>query len=277
MHDPWRLAMSTISRRGAVVVDVDGTLVSTGGKVPPDAVEAISALASARALVILATGRPYPMALRVAQELAVRPDVVASNGNYVKPVGAPGRIAKPFTWQLVDAALVAASKNAAHALCFSSDGRNYAVTSDEAFRDVLRQYGEPTAVQVTRTELRRRSPTFTHIHLIRPSGWQQKIIVDGATTATSEPAYMTLTPEGVTKATGVASVLSSYPVESWVAIFVVGDGENDLPLFELPDAVGIALGSGSLKLREKARVVAPGLDEGGFAWAVHNIILPALG
>lgn len=268
--------MSITSRRGAVVIDVDGTLVPANGQVPADAVEAISALASAKAVVILATGRPYPMALRVAQDLLVQTDIVASNGNYIKPVDGPGSVAKPFTWQLVDAALVAASKNAAHALCFSSDGRNYAVTSDEAVRDVLRRYGELAAMQVTLTELRRRARTFAHIHLIRPSGWQQKLIVDGTTTATSEPAYMTLTPEGVTKATGVTAILNSYPVESRGAIFIVGDGENDLPLFELPDAVGIALGSGSLKLREKASVVAPGIDEGGFAWAVHNIILPTL-
>jgi 5-amino-6-(5-phospho-D-ribitylamino)uracil phosphatase len=260
--------------RGLVVADVDGTLVSRGASVSPAAQRAILAIVETGALVILATGRPFPAAAAIAHQISTSVNIVASNGNYIWSGDSPGTIVERFSILQVAASIRVAEANAAHATCFAEDGMNYAATCDEALEAVLRRYGEPRVVVVEKDELSRRAPEFVHIHLIRPEGWVGTPIVDGLTVAASEPAYMTLTPAGVTKATGVMALLSK---ERPVApVFVVGDGENDLPLFDLPGATRIAVASGARQLRDRADFVVPSVEDDGFSWAVANVIMPVL-
>jgi HAD superfamily hydrolase (TIGR01484 family) len=261
--------------RAVVVADVDGTLVDRGRPIRTDTVAAVGSLDRHGALLILASGRPFSTMATVMADLSVTVDVVASNGNYLRSREGSGEVVRAFTVSVLDRAVAVAASNRAHAICFSTDGYYYTTSTDQALQDVLRTYGEPTLVCVPPHVLRQHVGEYAHIHLIRPDGWHGRVEVRGATTATSEPPYMTLTPDGVTKASGVLSILERH-TQVLGPIFVVGDGENDLPLFTIPGAFTVALMSGHPRLRERADVVAPTIGDGGFAWTVTEVILPTL-
>ena len=53
---------------------------------------------------------------------------------------------------------------------------------------------------------------------------------------------------------------------------VVGDGNNDLPLFELA-GWKVAMGNGADVLKEAADWIAPSVDEDGLAVAIERFIL----
>ena len=267
--------MNFSQEQAVVIVDVDGTLVPRGEQVPTAAAAAVASLSQHGVLLILATGRPFPAVQRLLDGLSLRADVAASNGNYVHAIDGWNQVVQPFTEAVVSAAVQVAGLNRAHAICFSTDGHYYATDSDASLEKVLRTYDEPDVVCVPAEALRRRAREYAHIHLIRAEGWQEAVTVSGATTATSEPPYITLTPSGVNKATGVQVLLKRRDCAP-KALFVVGDGENDLPLFSLPNAVSVALASGHQRLRERAHIVAPGVSDGGFAWAVSEVILPTI-
>jgi haloacid dehalogenase-like hydrolase len=88
------------------------------------------------------------------------------------------------------------------------------------------------------------------------------------------PEFVTLTPLGIDKAVGVQSVAGDV-LRSSEHIVAIGDGENDLSLFGLA-TVKVSIGGGSPRLVELADVVAPTVHEDGFAWSVHNVVLPLM-
>lgn len=55
-------------------------------------------------------------------------------------------------------------------------------------------------------------------------------------------------------------------------LMVVGDGGNDLPLFEKA-AFKVAMGNANEKLKDAADVIAPSVNEDGLAWAIDKYIL----
>jgi hypothetical protein len=61
-------------------IDVDGTLLDSRGRLPPANREAIHAAAAAGVHVALVTGRSYPFARPVADDLAVEVSLIVSNG-----------------------------------------------------------------------------------------------------------------------------------------------------------------------------------------------------
>jgi Cof subfamily protein (haloacid dehalogenase superfamily) len=74
----------------------------------------------------------------------------------------------------------------------------------------------------------------------------------------------------LTKATGMDVIAKHFnlPLSESIA---VGDGWNDLPMFEKA-GVSVAMGNGPAEVKEKADVVAPALDEDGLAWALKTLV-----
>ena len=80
-----------------------------------------------------------------------------------------------------------------------------------------------------------------------------------------------ITHELATKKHALQALLSRLNVDH-KKVMVVGDGGNDLPLFELA-GLKIAMGNGSEELKAKADWIAPSVDEDGLAVAIEKYIL----
>lgn len=80
-----------------------------------------------------------------------------------------------------------------------------------------------------------------------------------------------ITHELATKKHALGSMLARLNVDHH-NVMVVGDGGNDLPLFELA-GVKVAMGNGAEALKKKADWIAPSVDEDGLAVAIEKYIL----
>jgi hydroxymethylpyrimidine pyrophosphatase-like HAD family hydrolase len=80
-----------------------------------------------------------------------------------------------------------------------------------------------------------------------------------------------ITHELATKKHALQSLLARLNVDH-KNVMVVGDGGNDLPLFELA-GFKVAMGNGSEALKAKADWIAPTVDEDGLAVAIEKYIL----
>jgi hydroxymethylpyrimidine pyrophosphatase-like HAD family hydrolase len=102
-----------------------------------------------------------------------------------------------------------------------------------------------------------------------------KVVVSDMVAQASEPEYVTLTPRGVDKGSGTAKLLADYIIPPG-HLFVLGDGENDLPLFALCGVTRFAVGAQNAVLAAQADHIVPGIDQDGFWWAVKYVIIPVL-
>ena len=80
-----------------------------------------------------------------------------------------------------------------------------------------------------------------------------------------------ITHELATKKHALQSLLARLNVDH-NNVMVVGDGGNDIPLFELA-GLKVAMGNGADALKNKADWVAPSVDEDGLAVAIEKYIL----
>ena len=80
-----------------------------------------------------------------------------------------------------------------------------------------------------------------------------------------------ITHELATKKHALQSLVARLNVDH-KNVMVVGDGGNDLPLFELA-GLKVAMGNGSEELKAKADWIAPTVDEDGLAVAIEKYIL----
>lgn len=80
-----------------------------------------------------------------------------------------------------------------------------------------------------------------------------------------------ITHELATKKHALQALLARLHVDHH-NVMVVGDGGNDLPLFELA-GVKVAMGNGADELKQRADWIAPGVDDDGLARAIEKYIL----
>ncbi len=89
----------------------------------------------------------------------------------------------------------------------------------------------------------------------------------------SQPHYLDVTARGADKGRGLAELLAIAGV-SPSATAVIGDGPNDIPMFQRA-GLSIAMGNGSEPVRRAATVTTASNAQDGFALAVDRYILPA--
>jgi Cof subfamily protein (haloacid dehalogenase superfamily) len=272
-HHPRQGVVTAKAARTLVVSDVDGTLLSRNAHLSEATIAATWRLVSHGIALVLASGRAYVSLEALGQEIAEPAGYIASNGNYVQVGTNPGQIVRRFGQDVVHEIFVVAQRHHAHAVCYMSDGMNYVATPDDELRSILGRYREPPVKASSVVEITQRVSDLIHIHLVKASGWGRDVLIAHATTARSVAEYLTITPFGVNKAEAV-ELLWNRPELCAAHTYVLGDGENDLPLFELPGVCSIGIGSGYPTLLSLADVVAPSVDDEGFAWAVDNVIIP---
>ena len=89
----------------------------------------------------------------------------------------------------------------------------------------------------------------------------------------SQPHYLDVTARGADKGRGL-SALSAIAGVSPAATAVIGDGPNDIPMFQRA-GLSIAMGNGSELVRRAATFTTAANTDDGFALAVDRYILPA--
>jgi len=96
-------------------------------------------------------------------------------------------------------------------------------------------------------------------------------LAEGATVVRSQAYYLDITDRSANKGTGVLA-LSKLMAIPMAEIAVIGDGDNDVAMFEQA-GLSIAIGNGKPAAKAAADFLTDGNDEDGFAKAIDRFIL----
>ncbi len=259
-----------------VVFDLDGTLIDPHKKAPvrPRVKEAIAKAMQAGVQVTLATGRTLPFARPVAQELGISNYLITSQGAVVAHAQD-----SEVLWRKT---LPESSREAVLDWCRAQD-RIIALYEDH-----------PQGLRIWQNLEGHEIETYDHLfgpqrqldpHFKEADGPLLKFIVMNEPPLNSRersqfepevlitrthPRLLEGTAAGVDKGQGLKVLLSQLDIAP-ERVLVVGDNDNDLPMFEVA-GISVAMGDSPEAVKVAASWVAPTLEEDGAAVALERYL-----
>ncbi|MES2290374.1 MAG: Cof-type HAD-IIB family hydrolase [Pseudomonadota bacterium] len=262
-----------------LVSDIDGTLVRTDKSLSDTVVTAIRRVAQLGVPVSLISARPpsgmYWIAEKIGLECALgafngatifRPDGTIISASYLSPeqvISALARLERPGI-----------------APWLFADGQWYATTreGDHVPHEIKAAGLEPT-ICTDFSRLHDRVDKIVgvsddHDLLVKIETEIQRDMAGSATVARSQPYYLDVTAQGGNKGDGLKALAAQFgtPLD---AVAVLGDQNNDLPMFALA-GLSIAMGQAPRNVREAAGHVARTNDDDGVADAIKRFVLPRI-
>jgi Cof subfamily protein (haloacid dehalogenase superfamily) len=259
-----------------VTSDVDGTLVTPDKRLTEASVRAVRLLRARGIAFTIVSSRP-PMGLRMLIEpLALSLPIGAFSGGMITgpdlAVFEQHRVAEPAARQSLD--LLAAF--AVDAWVFTPD--QWLVRDpcgDYVELERLTIQVEPRAIGDFAPYLARTCKIVgSSSNLTRLAECElamRKALGRRASVARSQSYYLDVTPPGVDKGTFVEALSQRLQVPSR-AIAVLGDGENDIPMFQKA-GLAIAMGNAGVEVKRYANHVTESNAAEGFALAIERFIL----
>lgn len=239
-----------------IVLDVDGTILPIGPSTEPSAaVHAALTDAVARVHVALATGRSYAWSVDLIRGLGLPGPHVINGGSQI--VYADGRVLweAPLSTETV-ATLVSLIETGTTLIV--NDG------GEEILNPTHTSFAHPLAVKIQELDatsaVKYRSLLTQHdITYHENVSWKEGCV------------DLYITHRDATKKHAV-EVLAAHLGISKEEIIAVGDGKNDIPLFEA-SGLKVAMGNAHNDLKSIADYIAPSVDEHGVAAVVEKFIL----
>jgi len=259
---------------GLIACDVDGTLLTSAGRLSDRTRRALVAARDAGWHVVVATGRPVSIALPVVEELAVSEYLIAANGSTVAELGTGAVI-----FQMALAATLA--REALRLARTAVPGLGAALLTTRGF------VHEPGFVQVAPM-----TPAGGEVLDATPGPDDDvlNLVVFRAGVSTSElcavlsavlpdgmvaspsglPGSAELTPPGVHKGSGLARLCAHLGIAQ-DRVVAFGDGINDLEMLAWA-GTGVAMGNAEELVQARADVVTASNDDDGVAVVVERLV-----
>jgi Cof subfamily protein (haloacid dehalogenase superfamily) len=253
----------------AVAMDLDGTVLDETFQPSPRTASAIAAAEAAGIACVIATGRMFVSARRVAGLLGIRRPIVCYQGALVAdPVTGDVLVHRPIEAPLARELLLAIPEHHARRSNLYIDDELYVWEENEA----TRRYSQVAGVQmhiVGPLAEWIRQPT-TKIVTVGPPD-EMDVLRDElqprfgsrAFIAKSLPFFLEFAAPGVSKASGLALVADRLGFTADQAI-AVGDAENDREMVEWA-GWGLAVANASDQLKSEADGVIPSVHDDGVA------------
>lgn len=241
-----------------IAADMDGTLLDEQYRVMPELLAAIEKCRDRGIDMVVATGRLYPSALPYVKELGVTLPVIASNGAVVKdPVTGELLYHAPLNKDFAVEALRMTKNGTAQRFVNIRD-KFYTDASEE----MTKMYSEALRVDFIRImsleEIVTEDPTMVVIRdredeIARLTAFLRREMGDKVYMANSKPFFLDINNRNISKGAALIQLcrrLQILPVE----VLAVGDGWNDLEMFEAA-GLGAAVANAPDRLKEKAGYV----------------------
>ena len=251
--------MNTIQ---ALIFDLDGTAIPSKVDGKPSSV-VIRSVAEAKkhCHVSVATGRPYPYAQSILETLAIDDLCILSGGAVVYSMKERKNV-----WQQqmdpegIEEVLFAVRKIAGDHL-METDLESFTKYPVKTFA-IKKPMNMVCIYAVNSQEAE---------EIVKRVQCVSGFTAHAMTSWTPNKQDVHITHELATKKHAMQALLANLNVDHRRTM-VVGDGGNDLPLFELA-GLKVAMGNASESLKQAADWIAPGVDEDGLAVAINRFIL----
>lgn len=271
-------------RTRLIAIDVDGTLARSDGSISPASIRAVERAHDAGAVVVLATGRPWFLAARTANEVRHVDRIVCSNGAVVGrwPDGAFERdvYLDDGTGDPLAAALVERLRFALPGVGVAFEYERGA-TAEQGFAERVppgNPMGEPVADVLALPRRPTRKLLAWHDdyderlhHLVARL---QHAIGSAAVVETSGLPFVEISPPGLGKASALDEVCRRLRIDAGEVV-AFGDERNDVGMLRWA-GLGVAMASGAPDAIAAADRVAPSNDDDGVATVLTELLDDAL-
>ena len=240
--------MSDVSEKWIVALDIDGTVLHEDGTLATATVDAVHRVRALGHEVMLATGRSVSMTLPVVERLDIRPQfLVCANGAIVlgrdpdAPVGYrrvhvetfdPSEVLTTIRGHLEDASFAVEDSEGLFRFTGRFPDGALAVASERVSFEQLLEVDATRVVVI--------SPDHAiddFLSIVERMGLHKVSYNVGWT------AWLDIAPEGVNKSTGLEFVRKELGVPR-SRVLVIGDGRNDIDMFEWAGVEGVSVAMG---------------------------------
>lgn len=266
-----------------IVLDLDGTLTNRDKVITPRTKEALMKAQDRGKIVVLASGRPTPGVMPLAEELNLK-----EYGGYILSFNG-GMIVSCKTGEIVFSRQLPAEINSRvidlaleHRVDIITYEGGRIVASDAAYQYIAL---ESRVCHMEVTEIRdleemKRYVTFPVPKFILTDDGDYLITIEPKVKAAlgkhysvyrSDPYYLEVLPKGIDKANSLERFLerTGYKREEMIAC---GDGYNDLSMIRFA-GLGVAMENGVLPVRQAADYITLSNNEDGVAHVVEKFML----
>jgi len=264
-------------RVSLIAVDLDGTLLTSGGTLAPRSARSLRLAATAGVRVVLTTARNPYFVRPLSRELGLDDPIICTNGAQVwgSPTGpvwdqhtipasaalAIAQHADENGWELSITVGCTTYHRQRPDQQLGPLGPNRTVVSSNSDAIV----GAPVRILTHETEA---IEGIRFFHRSRSADqWRAETSFNPDGSAHSLGVY----PPGVDKGTGLAVVLGQLALPQ-DKVMAVGDNTGDLAMFRHA-RIRVAVANATDAIKDRATVVAPSNDREGVAWAVETYAL----
>lgn len=262
-----------------LVSDIDGTLVRTDKSLSDTVVTAIRRVAELGVPVSLISARPPSGVYWIAEKIGLKCVLGAFNGATIfRPDGTIISASHLSPEQVVNT--LARLERPSVAPWLFADGQWFVTTREGSHvpHEIKAAGLEPT-ICTDFSRLRDRVDKIVgvsddHDLLVEIEFEIRRDMAGSATVARSQPYYLDITALDGNKGDGLKALAAQFgtPLD---AVAVLGDQNNDLPMFALA-GLSVAMGQAPQNVREAADHVARSNDDDGVADAIERFVLPAI-
>lgn len=249
-----------------VALDIDGTLLVTGQRVPEPTVLAVQLVRGRRHHVVLASGRSLTGILPVAKELGITDGwVVASNGAVTARLCATCTngymLEDVLTFDVGPVAQMALSRFPDVQIGVEEIGVGYRVNREFPEQEIsgritIQSVDELVAEPVTRVVIRSPEHSAEEFHgIVDQLGLSDTNYYIGYT------AWLDIAPHGVSKASGLQFLCEHLGIDP-ADTLAVGDGNNDREMLAWAGH-GVAMGQAPADVQDAADEVTGTIEEDG--------------
>jgi Cof subfamily protein (haloacid dehalogenase superfamily) len=230
-----------LQERWLIGLDIDGTLVHDDGFLSPEVVREVQRVKNLGHEVIVATGRSAPNAVPVVRDLGIEQGfLVSSNGAVTVELGSQHpkgfKISNVITFDPAEAlSLLIENLPDAHFAVEDVDGsyRFHRPFPSHALGD---QNYETPLEELTQKEVSRVVVLSPQHDVEEFLGVISKIGLASVSYAIGYTAWLDISPQGVTKASALEAQRARLGIDR-SQVLVVGDGRNDIEMFEWAKSV----------------------------------------
>lgn len=261
-------------------IDVDDTLLTDDLTIAPETKKAVRRAVREGVAVVLATGRMFPAALPIAQELGLTGPLVTYNGALIRTVSGETWWHRPVPRELALEVLDFAAADGWTVQCYCDD-ELYVVRVD----DDVRYYVSIANVPVKewpdmRTLLSERLSTkLLSIgepdEIRRRAEALEKAFAGRLTITISKPRFVEMLDAQVSKASALAEVARRLGIAR-EEVLAIGDSFNDLEMIRWA-GVGVAMGNASPQVQKAADYVVGTNGDGGVVEALERFVFAGRG
>ena len=262
-----------------IAVDLDGTLLTSEGKLAPRGSHLLKTAVHSGIYVLLASARFTVSVKNFCQLLGISGPIICMNGAqvYASPKGsvlASLSFPKEIGLEIADLA----DKNGWEISIVVGSFNHYRQRSGQApgllseGRVIVANYTDALTTNPTRI-LTHDPEAIEGIKACIESNYADSCHIDLTYNQDGSISSLGVFPKGADKGTALELVLRRLRINK-TNVMAIGDNDNDIPMFERAK-ISVAMGNAPEQVKRIATVTAPSNDEEGVAWALSQFLLDA--